>query len=260
MTVVEYDGDRYRIREGESVLDALIRGGASIAFSCRSGACHVCMMRVIRGELDQGARRRLRPELVETGHFLPCCTHPAGDLVIDQPSLALLRMSALVTGHLKPCDDLLMMQLEPEYQLSWRPGQYVDVVRGDGLARSYSIASVAEEDYYLTLHVARSGPSGVSAWLHDRVREGDELQIQGPMGDCVYDPADAERPLVLVGTGTGLAPLYGILRDALRQGHTGPVELYHGASSPDGHYLDREATGDRRGNRERHVHPGHRLR
>ena len=44
-------------------------------------------------------------------------------------------------------------------------------------------------------------------------------------------------PLLLIGTGCGLAPLYGIVRDALDHGHSGPICLFHGSSTHDGLYL-----------------------
>lgn len=50
-------------------------------------------------------------------------------------------------------------------------------------------------------------------------------------------PGRPEQPLLLAGTGTGLAPLYGVARDALEAGHTGPVRLFHGALEVRGLYL-----------------------
>jgi NAD(P)H-flavin reductase len=43
--------------------------------------------------------------------------------------------------------------------------------------------------------------------------------------------------MVLAGTGTGLAPLFGIVQDAARHGHQAPVTLFHGARDPGGLYL-----------------------
>jgi ferredoxin-NADP reductase len=51
---------------------------------------------------------------------------------------------------------------------------------------------------------------------------------------------DPDQPLILAGAGTGLAPLWGVLNDALAQGHRGPITLYHGALSPAGLYLQDE--------------------
>lgn len=77
----------------------------------------------------------------------------------------------------------------------------------------------------------------MSNWAHDELRIGDRLQIQGPVGECFYVPGSPGRNLLLVGTGTGLAPLYGILRDALHHGHWGEIRLFHGAAGPSGLYL-----------------------
>ena len=77
----------------------------------------------------------------------------------------------------------------------------------------------------------------MSEWLHNEAQIGTRLWLQGPAGNCFYLPGNAEQPLLLAGAGTGLAPLYGIARDALRRGHTGPVWLFHGALTPSGLYL-----------------------
>jgi NAD(P)H-flavin reductase len=61
--------------------------------------------------------------------------------------------------------------------------------------------------------------------------------VQGPLGHCVYVPGRPEQPLLLAGTGTGLAPLWGVLHDALAAGHTGPIQVFHGAAEPSGLYL-----------------------
>jgi NAD(P)H-flavin reductase len=60
--------------------------------------------------------------------------------------------------------------------------------------------------------------------------------MQGPHGNCFYVPGKADQPLLLVGTGTGLAPLYAIVRDALHHGHTGPIHLYQGSLRAEGLY------------------------
>ena len=80
----------------------------------------------------------------------------------------------------------------------------------------------------------------MSGWFHDDAHIGERVSVLGPSGDCFYVPGKEEQPLLLVGTGTGLAPLYGILRDALRHGHRGPIHLFHGALHKGGLYLVEE--------------------
>jgi ferredoxin-NADP reductase len=62
------------------------------------------------------------------------------------------------------------------------------------------------------------------------------------------------QPLLLAGTGTGLAPLWGILHDALAAGHSGPIELWHGARTADGLYLVRELEALAAVHRNFHYH------
>jgi ferredoxin-NADP reductase/truncated hemoglobin YjbI len=77
----------------------------------------------------------------------------------------------------------------------------------------------------------------LSNWLLDALEVGAEIDLQGPNGSCHYQPQGADRNLLLIGTGSGLAPLVGIARSALAAGHAGPIHLYHGSSTRDGLYL-----------------------
>lgn len=237
MPFLTYKDARYELREQETVLEALMRGGADVKFSCRKGACQACLLRATRGTPPSEAQRTLRPELVESGHFMPCLARAADDLVLEEPDLGSLSIAARVAAKHVLGPDVVQLLLEPELNLDWRPGQYLQLLRDDGLSRPYSIASIHEEDYFVELHVRRIHGGQLSNWIHDVLQPNDELRIQGPLGDCVYDPAMAQRPLLLIGTSTGIAPLYGIAREALRSGHTAGIHIYFGARSADGLYL-----------------------
>ena len=76
----------------------------------------------------------------------------------------------------------------------------------------------------------------MSQWIIDTLQVGDAVDIQGPNGACFYLPGREQEALLLIGTGTGLAPLMGIARDALTSGHLGPIYLYHGSHSAAGLY------------------------
>jgi len=136
--------------------------------------------------------------------------------------------------------DVVRVHLDCDAPFEFRSGQYLTLVRADGLARSYSIASLPTEG--LDLHI-RLLPNGrMSEWIRTQARVGDPVRVLGPSGDCFYVPGRPEQTLLLIGTGTGLAPLYGILRDALEHGHTGPIHLFHGALRAEGLYLRDELT------------------
>jgi ferredoxin-NADP reductase len=161
-----------------------------------------------------------------------------------------VRVGATIRGLSLLSDDVVQVRLCCDEPIQFHAGQYVTLLRENGLARSYSIASLPEEAE-IELHVRRIAGGRMSGWLHDQAAVGDRVSVLGPSGACFYVPGNPDQPLVLVGTGTGLAPLYGILRDALRHGHRGPVHLFHGALHRGGLYLVEELR--RLANRYPHV-------
>lgn len=241
MTRVTFEGRRYPVQRGESALDALLRGGAGVRFSCRKGSCHACVLQATEGDPGEGARRTLPRAMREGGYFLPCAAFPDNDLTARRPDPSALYHRALVSERGGAARDVVRFVLEPAPAVTWRAGQYVNVRHPSGAARSYSIASVLAEDVFITLYVRRVPNGVVSRWLCDEVGVGDEVELQGPMGACHFRDGDRARPLLLLATGTGLGPLLGLAREALAAGHHAPVRLYHGARSPDDLLLRAEA-------------------
>lgn len=230
-----YQGRCMRSREGESVLDAFLRQGISIPFSCRNGVCHVCMQRCVSGTVGSEAQKGLRPELRERGYFLPCQCIPLSDMEIVPPSdlysTTLVHSKEMLSPH------ICKLLIEPASSLVYRAGQFINLRRPDGLTRSYSLASLPEQDYFLEIHVQHKDGGEMSSWILNELQAGDELEIQGPSGQCFYRDNLRDAPMLLIGTGTGLAPLYGILRDALHRGHEKEIHLYQGGGKEDHFYL-----------------------
>ena len=239
-TTITYQGALYPVQPHESALDALIRGGADVAASCRKGSCQTCLMRALQGQPPARAQRGLHPSLIATGHFLPCVAHPDEPLTVGPAERSLMVIDALVVDKRQRSPRVVQLTLEPLTTISWTPGQYLTLQGPEGLARSYSIASLSEQDYYVELHVGLVPGGAMSAFIHDVLSPGDQVQLQGPMGQCVYRPELRDRALWLLGSGTGIAPLVGVARDALSRGHRGPLRLIHAASSEPEAYLRAE--------------------
>jgi NAD(P)H-flavin reductase len=136
------------------------------------------------------------------------------------------------------CDYVVEIELQLLDDFPARAGQFLTFIREDGLARPYSIANIPALDGFVSLHVGRVAGGEMSNWIHDELRPGDQATVRGPAGECFYLADEPDRPLILAGTGTGLAPLYAVLRDALQHDHRGPIHLFHGARRADGLYLD----------------------
>lgn len=235
-----YRGARFPCRDKETVLETLQRQGVTLSFSCRSGICHICLQRCTSGPIPEQAQTGLRPTLRAQGYFLPCRCIPAADMVIEPPRRGDIYSPAVVYGKDWLAPDVIRLRLEAATTLLYRPGQFINLRRSDGLARSYSLASDPATDYFLELHVKVMKNAAMSNWIADALQVNDEIDIQGPNGHCCYEAANPRRNILLVATGTGLAPLVGIARDALHQGHEGEIHLFHGSRHAEGIYLRQE--------------------
>ncbi|MCX6606409.1 MAG: 2Fe-2S iron-sulfur cluster-binding protein [Acidobacteria bacterium] len=233
MPTLHWEGQSIAVAPGESALDALLGAGVSIPHSCRAGACQSCLLQATAGEIPPSSQQGLKPALIAQGYLLSCLCRPETDLHLAAPGPG-ARVPAVITKRNWLSESVLQVHLTATEPLDHRPGQYLTLLRADGLARSYSIAG---QD--LELHVRRIPGGAMSNWLADAA-PGAQVTLQGPAGDCFYTPGDPHQPIPLAGAGTGLAPLYGILRDALRHGHQGPIWLYHGALNERGLYLTAE--------------------
>lgn len=116
----------------------------------------------------------------------------------------------------------------------YRAGQYLKVFIDENTVRSYSLASAPGIDAHLQLHVRRGAAGSASRWFHEVLTTGHAIQVSAPQGYCGYRPEWPDQPVLMVATGSGLAPFYGIARAALQHGHRAPIRLYHGVRySPD---------------------------
>jgi CDP-4-dehydro-6-deoxyglucose reductase, E3 len=196
------------------------------------------MMRAVAGTVPVKSQAGLKEAWKEQGYFLPCVCIPETDLTMTEIGTdAQLGATVSALDLLSP--DVLRVRLECDAPIAYRAGQYVTLMREPSLARSYSIACLPE-GVGLELHVRRIAAGQMSGWFHDEARVGDRVTVRGPSGDCFYVPGSPDQPILLAGTGTGLAPLYGILKDAIRNGHSGPIHLFHGALHKGGLYLVNE--------------------
>jgi len=235
------DGHELALAPGDNLLDALLGAGLRVASSCRAGACQACLVRATRGVPPARAQQGLKDAQRHQGYFLACQAQVTEDLEISLSQAHDHDVPAHVVAVEALTGDVVRVSLRPEKPLEYRAGQYLTLRRSDGLSRAYSIANQPQaEDGRLELHV-RVFPDGqMSSWLAGGAALGAGVWLRGPIGDCFYVPGNPGQPLLLAGTGTGLAPLWGIVHDALASGHSGPIELWHGARTEDGLYLVRE--------------------
>ncbi len=235
MPAITFEGKTYECNPGETVLDELTRHGVLLPSSCRSGSCQTCMMRVVEETPPEESQQGLKDTLKVQGYFLPCICRPESDLEISMASVS-KKYTAVVQSKSWMNESIVRLRLSCE-GFNYIPGQFINLVRPeDGLVRSYSLASVVEDDV-LELHVKKVPEGAMSTWICDSLEAGTEVEFFGPAGDCFYVPGNSDQNLILAGTGTGLAPLYGIIRHALSFGHSGRIFLFHGSLAAEGLYM-----------------------
>jgi CDP-4-dehydro-6-deoxyglucose reductase, E3 len=223
--------------EGESVLECLLRHEQPVASSCRTGVCQSCLV-LARGQAPPAsAQKGLNEALVAQGYFLACqCPAQSGLEIVSADDLPCYESQIIESQHLGA--EVYRLLIARPAELDFRAGQFLQLIRpDDGLTRSYSIASLPS-DKAIELHVALLPQGRMTQYL---VRTpGARLRLRGPSGHCFYLNEKRQEPILMAGTGTGLAPLYGILKSALAAGHVAPLYLFHGSTHPQGFYLHRE--------------------
>lgn len=230
------DGADYAVADGETVLDTLLRHGVELPFACRRGVCQACLLRSLDPAPLADAQRGLRDTLRQQGFFMACQCPASEDMSLAMPRSTELFCSARVMHKQRFSESVHCIRLLPSQPLPHHAGQFLNLRRDDGLVRSYSIASVPATDPFIELHIQRRQGGSMSQWIADSLQVGDAIDITGPNGSCFYLPERQQQPLLMIATGTGAAPLIGIARTALLNGHQGPIHLYHGSNSAAGLY------------------------
>jgi NAD(P)H-flavin reductase len=211
-----------------------LRNGVAIGFSCRQGACQSCLVKVTEGEIGPEAQHGLKPAWRAQRYALGCRTAVNADLAVE-PVTSAPSVPAQIARIEALAQSVMCVSLRTETPLRCESGQFIHLVRSDGLVRPYSLARVAERQ--LELHVAVRSHQGMSRWLACQATIGDSVTLRGPYGECFYLPGNPDQKMVLAATGTGIAPLAAIVHSALSQNHRGPIWLYHGSRSAHGLYL-----------------------
>ncbi len=242
MITLTYKKNKIPLQEGQSVLEALLEGGQSIPYACKQGVCQSCLLKADQGDVPVVSQVGLKPTQQAQNYFLSCLCKPDNDLdLVDCHDLGSKAVAQLVSvTELTPSVYALSLTIQGDF--TYKAGQYINLIRpSDQLTRSYSIASTqAMTIETIDLHIKVFPGGEMSNWLCSPSSTGAELSLMGPMGNCFYLPEFKEKKMLLLGYSTGLAPLYGILREALSKGHTGDIHLYHWGTSPEDLYYQAE--------------------
>ena len=229
----------FGVAPDQSLLDAALAASLNLPHSCKSGNCGSCRARLLQGEIyyPNGPPLGLSESEVAEGLVLLCQARARSDLSLETfdvttPEQTLIkRLPARIERALPLSHDVmgLYLRLPAAEAFRFEAGQYVDIMLSGGRRRSFSIASPPHDSRLLELHVRRVAGGEFSAPLFDESAQSSLLTVEGPLGQFAYRPGTA--PMLLVGGGTGLAPLLSILRHVIENGIERDMRLYWGVRS-----------------------------
>lgn len=250
-TVTLPDQTVFTVDENETVLAAAERNNLNLPHSCKSGFCGQCKAEVLQGKVEMGEHsgKTLSEEEQVQGKVLLCCTYPKSDLSVavkDYQGADAIPVRTL-PARVEKLDIvgdavLLTLTLPKTAHFQFRAGQYIDLLLPGNASRSYSLASSSADTESLQLHIRRRDNGLFSNMIFSEtpsVKEKSIVRIKGPLGSFTLKSED--KPLIMLATGTGFAPIRAMLLDLIARQSKQAVHVYWGVRKFDDFYALEDA-------------------
>lgn len=212
------------VKGGSPLLFTLQEEGIFIPSACGGkGTCAYCKVKILQGggPVLPTETPYLSDVEIRDGVRLSCQVKVRDDLVLEIPEELLLiqeyktKVESII--DLTPTIKGIVLEIiHPDEGIVFKPGQYIQfeipkykLSRGPEY-RAFSIASSPSENKKIELYVGLVEKGVVSTYIHHYLKQGDEIVIRGPFGDFYY--RDSKRDILMIATGTGLAPIMSLLR------------------------------------------------
>jgi propane monooxygenase reductase subunit len=233
-------GIELEVEEGETVLNAAFRQGVALMHGCKEGQCSACKSVLIDGDVEllKYSTFALPDYERDYNHVLLCRTLAYSDLDVE-----LLAYDEELLSHAVPVRDFAgdVVSIEPlthdirrlvvtlDTPMTFYAGQYADITLSDGnVTRSFSMSNPPSEQRQLAF-IIKSYPAGrFSSQLDGQLKPRQRLALRGPFGTCFRRENRDDAPLLLVGGGSGMAPLWSILADQIACGPDRTIRFFYG--------------------------------
>ncbi|MBE0474972.1 CDP-6-deoxy-delta-3,4-glucoseen reductase [Rhodoferax sp.] len=244
---IEPSGRNFTVPAGDTILAAGIAQGINLPYGCQDGACGSCKCKKISGTVQHGAHqsKALSDAEEAQGFVLTCCASALSDVVLEsrqvtqEGALPIKKMPTRVTTLQQVAADVMVLKLQMPANdaFAYHAGQYIEFLLQGGLRRSYSMANAPHlSGQGLELHIRHMPGGKFTDQVFGTMKERDILRIEGPYGSF-YLREDSTKPIVLLASGTGFAPIKAIIEHLQFKGITRPAALYWGGRRPQDLYM-----------------------
>ncbi len=248
---VQPSGRSFEAEPAETMLAAGIRQGIGLPYGCKDGACGSCKCKKISGTVTHGPHqdKALSAQEEADGYVLTCCGTATSDVVLESRQVThagafpIKKMPARVATLEKLSPDVvrLKLQLPANDIIQYHAGQYVEFILRDGARRSYSMANaphtlVENGAPMIDLHIRHMPGGKFTDHVFGAMKEKEILRIEGPYGS--FHLQESPKPIVLLASGTGFAPIKAIIEHMQFMGITREAVLYWGGRRPHDLYMN----------------------
>ena len=228
------------VQGGDSLLSSLAENNIFIPSACGGrGSCAYCKVKVTEGGgmISPVEDPYLTPEERKTDVRLSCQVKVRRDMRVEIPEelFSVSRFRSKVAHKKQLTHDIVELRLqllEPD-AISFEAGQYVQLESAEykgreSVMRGYSLSSIPNDRHHVEL-IIRRVPDGIcSTWVVDHLKENQEVFLSGPYG--FFHLSDTNAPIICIAGGSGMAPIWSIVRDMKANGITHrPVTYFFGA-------------------------------
>jgi CDP-4-dehydro-6-deoxyglucose reductase, E3 len=247
-------GRQFGVPRDETILSAALRDNVGLPYGCKDGACGSCKCKLLEGRVIHGAHqpKALSEQEEAQGYVLTCCATPQTDVVLEARQVVGLndhpvqKMPVRVISLSKAAPDVMIvrLQLPATHTFLFHAGQFIEFILPGGMRRSYSMANaphttqlpLGEGLQGVELHIRHMPGGFFTDQVFGSMKPKDILRMEGPMGSF-FVREDSARPMVLLASGTGFAPIKAIIEHLQHTGNHRTAHLYWGCRSKQDLYL-----------------------
>lgn len=240
-------GKEFTAEKNETVLEAALRSGIALKYSCNNGSCGGCGGRIKSGQVRETQQHDFHFSDAQKaqGNVLLCVTAAQSDLEIEVEEaggvedIPLQQILTKVEQMERIQDDTLILHLRtPRTQtLRFLAGQHLSLSIAGIPPRNKSIASCPCNAMHLQFHIRRVPGDPFSEYVFTQLKIAQTVMVEGPWGDFSLDE-NSKRPIIFVAYETGFAPIKSIIEHAIALELQQPLHLYWMAHRPGNHYLN----------------------